>query len=205
MLLFGIAMGALFAVVYCVALGRVGKVSPRNLALLVAGGLFLGVFFVPFLKYPANPPAVGHGETIKDRAALYLAMVVCSLVFLLAAVWLGKRLAVRFGNWTAALLAAGAFIVATGVVMLLLPSLGHLQLNVEQYGLQPSEIPQALTDKSGNIVYPGFPADDLYNFRLYSVGAQVILWATIGLCFAPMASRLFGAISESKGVLADSK
>jgi hypothetical protein len=129
MLLFGIAMGALFAVVYCVAVGRVGKVSPRNLALLVGGGLFLGVFFVPFLKYPANPPAVGHDETIKDRTALYLTMVVCSLVFLLVAAWLGKRLSARFGNWTATLLAAGAFTVAIGIVMLLLPSLGQLSTN----------------------------------------------------------------------------
>ena len=42
-------------------------------------------------------------------------------------------------------------------------------------------------------IYPGFPADDLYLFRLYSVMAQAILWATIGLCFAPMASRLLGS------------
>jgi hypothetical protein len=30
-------------------------------------------------------------------------------------------------------------------------------------------------------------------FRLYSVAAQLILWATIGLCFAPLAGRLFGS------------
>ena len=42
-------------------------------------------------------------------------------------------------------------------------------------------------------MYPGFPADDLYAFRLYSVTNQLILWATIGLCFAPLASRLFGS------------
>ncbi|HEX4226191.1 MAG TPA: CbtA family protein, partial [Pseudonocardiaceae bacterium] len=37
MILFGVAMGLLFAVVYAVCLGRVGKVRARNLALLVAG------------------------------------------------------------------------------------------------------------------------------------------------------------------------
>jgi hypothetical protein len=202
---FGIAMGLIFAVVYCVAVGRVGNVSPRNLALLVAGGLFLGMYLVPFLKYPANPPAVGHEETIKDRTALYLTMVVCSLVFLLGAVWLGKKLSARFGNWTATLLAAGVFIVAIGIVMVLLPSLGHLSTNVDEYGMQTTETPQPLTDPSGKLVYPGFPADDLYFFRLYSVGAQLILWTTIALCFAPMASRLFGSTSESSGVLVDSK
>src|SRR6185503_10400149 len=36
-LAFGVAMGALFAVAYCVAYGRVGNLSPRLLSALVAG------------------------------------------------------------------------------------------------------------------------------------------------------------------------
>lgn len=115
---FGVAMGAVFAVVYSVSMTRVGNVSPRNLALLVAGGLFLGVYLVPFLKYPANPPSIGHPDTISPRTGLYLLMVVCSLGFGLGAVILGRRLAPRFGNWNATLMAAGAFIVAIGIVML---------------------------------------------------------------------------------------
>jgi hypothetical protein len=39
-------------------------------------------------------------------------------------------------------------------------------------------------------VFPGFPADVLYHFRLSSIGAQLVLWAAIGLVFAPMAERL---------------
>ena len=202
-LLFGAAMGAIFAVVYCVAIGRVGRVSPRNLALLVAGGLFLGIYLVPFLKYPANPPSIGHPETIKDRAGLYLLMVFLSLLFIVGAVWLEQRLAERFGSWTATLLAAGAFIVAIGIAMLLLPSVGQLSVNVHEFGNHATETPQPLTDKSGAIVYPGFPADDLYLFRLYSVIAQAILWATIGLCFAPMASRLLGDDASAPQLSAD--
>ena len=200
MILFGVAMGALFAVIFSVAVGRVGKLSPRNLALLLAGGLFLGVYLVPFLKYPANPPSIGHPETIKDRAGLYLLMVACSLLFLLGAVWLGRRLAARFGAWMASLLAAGAFIVAIGIVMWLLPSLGQLSANSVEYGVAVTETPQPLRDSSGAIVYPGFPADDLYLFRLYSVAAQLILWTTIGLCFAPLAGRLFGSSSSAPQV-----
>jgi hypothetical protein len=202
-LLFGAAMGAIFAVVYCVAIGRVGKISPRNLALLVAGFLFLGMYLVPFLKYPANPPSIGHPETIKDRGGLYVLMVVLTLLFLVGAVWLGQRLAQRFGNWTATVLAGGAFIVAIGIVMLLLPSLGQLSVNVHEYGNLTTETPQPLMDKSGTIVYPGFPADDLYLFRLYSVLAQAILWATIGLGFAPMADRLLGSDSSTPQLSAD--
>jgi hypothetical protein len=200
MILFGVAMGALFAVVYSVTVGRVGNLSPRNLALLLAGGLFLGVYLVPFLKYPANPPSIGHPETIRDRAGLYLLMVACSLLFLIGAVWLGRRLAPRFGNWTASLLAAGAFIVTIGIVMWLLPSLGHLSANTAEYSVAATETPQPLKDRSGAILYPGFPADDLYLFRLYSVAAQLILWATIGLCFAPLAGRLFGSSSSGPQV-----
>jgi Probable cobalt transporter subunit (CbtA) len=61
-----------------------------------------------------------------------------------------------------------------------------------------------LRDPSGAIVYPGFPADDLHAFRLYSVGNQLILWATIGLCFAPLASRLFGTSRASRDLHASS-
>src|SRR6185436_525177 len=60
MIALGIALGALFAVAYAICLGRVGGVRPRQLALLVAAGAFVAVYLVPFLKYPANPPAVGQ-------------------------------------------------------------------------------------------------------------------------------------------------
>ena len=190
MIFFGAAMGALFAVTYAICLGRVGRIQPRTLSLLVAAAGFIGFYLVPFIKYPANPPAVGHEETIGDRSAVYLTMVAASLVFLFLAVLLGKRLQARFGNWNASLLAGGAFIVAVGVVMALLPSLGHLSANVAEYGRHATETPLPLRDAQGNIVYPGFNADLLYRFRLYSVAAQLLLWTTIGLAFAPYADRL---------------
>jgi hypothetical protein len=190
MIFFGIAMGALFAVTYVVCLGRVGNLQPRTLALLVAAGGFLSVYLVPFVKYPANPPSIGHPDTITDRGGLYLLMVLCSVVFLAAAVWLGQRLRRRFGTWNASLLAGAAFVVAISIVMAILPSLGHLAVNEQQFGHQTTETPLPLTNASATIVYPGFPADVLFDFRLYSVAAQLILWATIGLVFAPLAQRL---------------
>jgi hypothetical protein len=200
MLLFGLAMGALFGVAYSVSVGRVGNVRPRALALMVAAGGFLAFYLVPFLKYPANPPAIGHPDTIGDRSGLYLVMVVCSTLFLVTAVWLGQRLQARFGAWNAGLLAAAAFAVAIGIVMALLPPLGHLAVNVAQYGDQMTETPLPLRDPAGNIVFPGFPADVLAAFRTYSVLAQIILWATIGLAFAPLAEKILepGATSASR-------
>ncbi|MFF6958421.1 CbtA family protein [Streptomyces sp. NPDC088197] len=193
MIFFGMAMGALFAVAYAVCLGRVGNLRARNLALLVAGGGFLGIYLVPFLKYPANPPAIGHEDTIKDRTGLYLVMVVCSLAFLVGAALLGRRLQARFGNWNATLLAGAAFVVAIGVVMALLPQLGHLAYNKENFGNHATETPLPLTDDKGRIVYPGFPADVLFSFRFYSVAAQLLLWTVIGLAFGPLAERVLAS------------
>ncbi len=190
MILFGIAMGALVAVTYAVCLGRVGNLRPRTLALLVAAGGFVSLYLVPFVKYPANPPSIGHPDTITERGGLYLLMVLCSVVFLVLAVWLGQRLQARWGNWNASLLAGATFMVATGIVMAMLPSLGHLATNAQQFGDRATETPLPLINASGAIVYPGFPADVLFDFRLYSVAAQLILWGTIGLVFAPQAERL---------------
>ena len=190
MVLFGVAMGALFSVVYTVCLGRVGNLRPRVLAVLLAGFGFLGLYFVPFLKYPANPPAIGHEATIRDRGELYLVMVLASVVFLVLAVMAGQRLAKRFGNWNASLIAGAGYIVAIGVVMAVLPELGHLAYNKATYGLHATETPLPLTDAKGDIVFPGFPADTLTTFRLYSVVAQILLWGSLGLMFGPMAERV---------------
>ena len=51
------------------------------------------------------------------------------------------------------------------------------------------EAPQPLLDADGKIVYPGFPAHDLYLFRLYSFTTQAIMWATIGIGFATVIGR----------------
>ncbi|HET7741882.1 MAG TPA: CbtA family protein, partial [Mycobacterium sp.] len=47
-----------------------------------------------------------------------------------------------------------------------------------------------LKNGAGTIVYEGFPADLLYDFRLYALGTQVVIYATIGLVFGVLASRL---------------
>lgn len=190
MVLFGVAMGALFAVVYTVCLGRVGRLRPRTLAVLVAGAGFLAIYLVPFLKYPANPPAIGNPETIGPRSALYLVMVVASVAFLGGALWLGRRLQSRLGNWNATLVAALGFAVVMGVLMAILPPFGHLAANVAEHGVQPTETPLPLKNPAGVIVYPGFPADTLFQFRFYSVIAQVILWGALALLFGPLAERV---------------
>jgi hypothetical protein len=191
LVLFGIAMGGLFAVTYFVAYGRIGEqLSPRVLAVLVAAAGFLGLYLLPFLKYPANPPAIGHPETIEVRTALYLAMVAVSLVALTLGASVFRKLGPRLGGWNAGLVGVGVVAAAVGIAMALLPPLGHLHANVAAYGRYATETPQPLRDATGVIVYPGFPADTLFKFRLYSILNQLILWGTIGFVFGALIERV---------------
>lgn len=196
-IVFGAAMGALFAVVYCLCLGRVGRLSPRGLALCVAGGMFTVLYAVPFAKYPANPPSIGNPDTIGERTALQLAMMLIAGGAALAAVWLGRRLQARLGNWSATLVAGLAFVVVVTAIGALLPALGELATN-RALADAATETPRPLTDSAGRIVYPGFPADDLYYFRAYAFTAQLLLWGVIGFGFATVAPRLFDRAGESR-------
>jgi predicted cobalt transporter CbtA len=182
-LAFGLAMGALFAVLFCFAYGRAGNVGPRPLSALLAAGAFTAVYLVPFVKYPPNPPAVGQADTIGARTGWYLVMVLTSVVLAVVAVWLARRLAGRLGKWNAGLIAAGAYVVVIAVAIVLLPTV--------------NETPRPMRDASGAIIYPGFPADVLYDFRLLSLGTQLVLWVTIGLVFATLADRLLGERAET--------
>ncbi len=79
LLAFSVAIGALFAVVFAVAYGRVGDVSARLLSLYIAGGMLLSLYVVPNLKkYPASPPALSLDQTVRERTLLYVLMVVLS-------------------------------------------------------------------------------------------------------------------------------
>jgi len=190
LILFGAAMGALVAVGYVVAIGRVGKIRPFQLALILPLFYFLAVYMVPFLKYPANPPAIGHEETIRDRGMLYLTTVTVSCIAMFLAVYFGQKLHRRISLYYTVLIMSAAFIVVMGILFVILPPLGHLSANVAQFGKQDTETPLPLKDAAGNIVFPGFPADLLAKFRVYSIINQVILWGGIALLFAPQAQRL---------------
>jgi hypothetical protein len=115
-------------------------------------------------------------------------MVVLSVVLALGAVWLARRLAARFGAWNAGLLAAAAYLVAIVVVAVPLPTV--------------NETPEPLRDAAGTIVYPGFPADVLYEFRLLSLATQLVLWAGIGLVFATISGRLLSVRTRQASSIA---
>ena len=47
-------------------------------AVILAGIMWITIYLIPFLKYPANPPTVGDGETVVLRAILYISFILIS-------------------------------------------------------------------------------------------------------------------------------
>ena len=130
---------------------------------MIAAVGFVAVYLVPNLKYPANPPAVGEPETIGIRTALYFVMIAISLAAMIASLAIKRLLVARFGEWNSNLLVAACYIMLVGIAALLLPAV--------------NEVPEQ------------FPAVVLWNFRIASIGAQLIMWATLGLLFGALSQR----------------
>tara|TARA_B100000029_G_scaffold281168_1_gene275306 strand:+ start:402 stop:1130 length:729 start_codon:yes stop_codon:yes gene_type:complete len=74
----GTSIGGLFGIVF--AYSRKSLPSENNLrkTLLLAGIMWLVLFTIPFLKYPANPPTVGDENTVVLRGILYLSFIAIS-------------------------------------------------------------------------------------------------------------------------------
>ncbi|MBO1325704.1 CbtA family protein [Acetobacter sp. TBRC 12305] len=159
--MYGAAYGGVFAIVFALAYGRVGRLSARALALLLAGAGFLTFVLIPDLKYPPNPPSVGLPATIGLRTATYFEMIVLSVCVMAVSVLAGQRLVQQLGRWNGIVCAAGLFVVLTALVQCGLPDI--------------SEVPE------------DFPAVVLWRFREAAIGMQIVLWGALGLIFGPLA------------------
>jgi predicted cobalt transporter CbtA len=169
---YNVAFGGLFALAFALIYGRAGGLGPRGTSAVLSAVGFVAVYVVPNLKYPANPPSVGDPETIGIRTGLYFSMILISLIGMVAAGKLRLSLLDRFGAWNA-VIAAGAFYIAAMVLAgALLPGI--------------NEVPEQ------------FPAVVLWQFRVASFGAQLIMWTSIGLIFGALAERLLIGRSRSR-------
>jgi predicted cobalt transporter CbtA len=161
-MIYNVAFGGLFALAFALAYDRIGDFSPRATAALLATVGLVAVYIVPNLKYLANPPSVGDPATIGTRTALYFSMIAISLAAMIAAGMLRLRLLARHGPWNAFVISGAAYLIVVAVVGSALPPVNEV----------PAE----------------FPAVVLWQFRVASLGAQLIMWATLGL--------VFGALTE---------
>ncbi len=71
----GTSIGALFGLVFAFARSSLPGSNEKKKGIILAGIMFIVLFLVPTLKYPANPPAVGDPETIVYRQSLYIGMI----------------------------------------------------------------------------------------------------------------------------------
>ena len=160
LIVFGLALGVIFAVVLGAVGPRLAASTPLAASVRLGCVGFVAVVVVPFLKYPANPPAVGDPSTVNERTMLYFAVLALSIL-LAWAVWRFHR-AVRLPpaaqTWaTAVLYAAGL-----AVIFLALPA-------------SPDTVEA--------------PADLVWRFRLASLGALAVAWAVMALATGTLLSR----------------
>lgn len=162
--LYGVAMGIVFGVAFLLVRGRGRPRSDWALATLMAACAFVALVLVPFVKYPANPPAVGDPSTIGERTLLYLVLLVGGALAILAAVRAG-RAAERSGDepWRRPLAMLLTFTGVVGGLVIGLPGV--------------DEVPE------------DFPASLLWEFRLSSLGTQAIFWSTLGIGFGIASDR----------------
>ncbi|GAA1437232.1 CbtA family protein [Mycobacterium cookii] len=158
----GIVLGGLTGLLSAVGLGRLGSLRPAASTALVAllGAVSFSV--VPFLKYPATPPAVGSGETIDSRTALWFGFVAVSVLGVLAAVAVARRAAHRWSGVPGIVAGAAAYVVVVAVAALFFPE-------VDELG--------------------GFPASVLWDFRISSLLTLLAMWAVIGAVLTVLVDR----------------
>lgn len=162
----GPAFGGLAALASAAAVGRLGSLSARGSTAAVAAVGFVAIALVPFLKYPATPPAVGSGDTIGGRTASYFGFLLISVLAAIAAVVVARRLAARLDGYSAVALAAAGYVAVVVVAGVLLPSVNELG---------------------------DFPADTLWSFRVGSLMTLAALWAAIGVGLVALVGRLHDA------------
>jgi hypothetical protein len=159
-ILAGIALGVLFSVVYATLHRRDLDARPWERSLGLAGAALVGIWLLPFLRYPANPPGVGAEDTVGLRTAGWLGAIVIGAAAVVVAWRVYAQLdraarPVRQG--------AGAGVVIAGLAMLfLLPD-----------NPDPIDVPAGL----------------LWDFRMLSAASSVLLWAGLGVAFGALGLR----------------
>jgi hypothetical protein len=162
-ILIGLSIGVLFGVVYALVhrADPDAEPWPRSIRLATAG--FVGVSLIPFLRYPANPPAVGDPGTVDARTRLYLAAVLVGIATVTAAWQLHTRLARRG-------VAPSLCQIATVIVVLIGLGLTFL-------------LP-------GNPDPLDAPADLIWGFRIASLATIATLWFGLGAAFGLIGERV---------------
>ncbi len=159
----GVALGGLVALVAAANLGRIGTLLPSQSTALITLIGFVSVALVPFLKYPATPPAVGEGSTIGDRTALYFGFTLVSVLGAVLATYAASRLRDRIGTYGGVVAGIAGYLTVVLVA-------GQVFATVNEVG--------------------DFPADTLWFFRRSSLFTLATMWGVLGVVLTGLVSRL---------------
>jgi hypothetical protein len=172
----GVALGVLFAVVYAALHRRDLDHRPWERSLGLAGAALTGIWLLPFLRYPANPPGVGDEATVGLRTASWLGAIAIGT----AAVVVAWRLYAQLDRASAPVrqVAAAGVVVAGLAVLFLLP-----------------DNPDAVD----------VPAGLLWEFRMWSAASSVLLWAGLGAAFGALGLRACAGSAAARPPAAGSR
>ncbi len=166
---YGLLVGAIFALVFAILGRHLPGRWPDVKAAILAGLLWWSVVFLPFLKYPANPPGVGDPDTVYFRQGIQLGFIVFSVLAVVAAgasYWLLGKLKRELRLWRWRLgIALGLY----GVLVILL------------FVFMPAN-PDPITA----------PANLIRDFRILSLSGQVLFWVILGGTSALLLKRFAG-------------
>ena len=162
--LFGLFVGLIFgfasALLWRSAL-REGGAFSRSIRL--AGAVFVVWTLVPAMKYPANPPGVGNPDTIDQRTASYLILLVVSVLVAILAREGWRQMTAR------GFVGAPRFAVVTGAYLAVIAALYVV------FPANPDEVDA--------------PANLIWHFRLDSLGGNALLWLVLGTVFGWLVDR----------------
>src|SRR5262245_49734326 len=181
-IIYGVAFGGIFALVFAAAYGRIGTLTGRGTAAVLGLLGFVSVYLVPSLKYPPNPPSIGNPDTIGRRTSLYLILVVVSVAMMVVAVVARRSLRHRVGEWNATLLVGAGYVAMMALAFVVMPGI--------------NEVPQAAIPTVVHAVTDAgvtFPPTVLWRFRIGSLAIQAALWGGLALAFGPLAERALRA------------
>jgi hypothetical protein len=161
--LLGVAVGLVFGIVYAANRHRLGAGAEWQRARRLAVAAFVAVNLVPFLKYPANPPAVGTPDTVDERTLAYVSLLVVSVLAVVLGALVHDRLRRRDTSEPAAQAAGvGTWLAVVAVGYLVLPA-------------NPDEIT--------------VPASLLWQFRVHSLAGWAALWTVLAVAFGLLGAR----------------
>ncbi len=163
LVVYGTALGGIFAIGFALAYGRLGRLDARATSAWLAAVGFVVLVVVPFLKYPADPPAASFADTIDARTQNFFLFLLLSVVMAGLAIALGRQVAESRGAWAGSLSGLAVYVVGVGVEMALVPS--------------ADPVPR------------GFDPNVLWDFRIASLAIHLALWTTLGLAFGYLTER----------------